>query len=68
MAMKKSGKGPSIDFPKGGPSGKMTGKKVANQQPGTTSPATGASGGKFAAGGGKGKMAGKGSASPARPR
>lgn len=66
MAMKKAGKGPSIDFPKGGPSGKMTGKKVLAQAPGVTS-AQGKSTGKFPMGG-KGKMAGKGSASPARPR
>ena len=66
MAMKKAGKGPAIQFPKGG-SGKMTGKKVANQQPGTTSPATGASGGKFPVGG-KGKMSGKNTAAPARPK
>lgn len=67
MATKKAGKGPSIDFPKGGPAGKMGGKKVAVQKPGTTSPATGASGGKFPVGG-KGHMAGKGSASPARAK
>lgn len=57
--------GPSVTFASGGPSGKMTGKKVAVQKPGTTSPATGASGGKFAVGG-NAKMAGKGSSKPAR--
>lgn len=66
MAMKKAGKGPSIDFPKGG-SGKMTGKKVTAQKPGTTSPATGGSGGKFPMGG-KGHMSGKNTASPARAK
>lgn len=67
MAMKKAGKGPSIDFPKGGPSGKMTGKKVLAQEPGVTSAKGKASGGKFPMGG-KGHMAGKGSASPARAK
>lgn len=67
MAMKKAGKGPAIQFPKGGPSGKMTGKKVLAQAPGVTSAQGKASGGKFPVGG-KGHMAGKGSASPARPK
>lgn len=66
MAMKKAGKGPAVQFPKGGPSGKMTGKKVLAQAPGVTS-AQGKATGKFAVGG-KGHMAGKGSASPARPK
>lgn len=66
MAMKKAGKGPSIDFPKGGPSGKMTGKKVLAQASGVTS-AQGKATGKFPMGG-KGHMAGKGSASPARAK
>ena len=65
MATKKAGKGPSIDFPKGG-SGKMTGKKVLAQAPGVTS-AQGKATGKFAVGG-KGHMAGKGTASPARAK
>lgn len=65
MATKKVGKGPKIDFPKGG-SGKMTGKKVLAQAPGVTS-AQGKSTGKFPMGG-KGHMAGKGSASPARAK
>lgn len=58
--------GPSVTFASGGPAGKMTGKKVAVQKPGTTSPATGASGGKFPVGG-KGRMAGKGSSKPQTP-
>ena len=66
MAMKKAGKGPSIDFPKGG-SGKMTGKKVLAQAPGVTSAQGKASGGKFPMGG-KGHMSGKNTASPARAK
>lgn len=65
MATKKVGKGPSIDFPKGG-SGKMTGKKVLAQAPGGTGP-SGKGTGKFPVGG-KGHMSGKNTASPARPR
>lgn len=65
MAMKKAGKAPSIEFPKGG-SGKMTGKKVLAQAAGTTGP-SGKGTGKFPMGG-KGHMAGKGSASPARAK
>ena len=67
MATKKAGKGPSIDFPKGGPSGKMTGKKVLAQAPGVTSAQGKASGGKFPMGG-KGHMSGKNTASQARPK
>ena len=64
----KATKGPGVTFATGGKSGKMTGKKSAVQQPGTTSPATKPSAGQFAMGGGKGKMAGKGAANPAKPR
>lgn len=61
------GSGYSIDFPKGGSTGKMGGKKVATQAPGSTSPATKASAGKFPVGG-KGHMAGKGSSKTQSPR
>jgi len=57
-------KGPGISFPAGGKGGKMTGKKVLDQAPGRTGP-SGSSTGQFPKGG-KGKMAGKGSASPAK--
>lgn len=58
--------GPSVTFAKGGPSGKMTGKKVLDQSPGMTSP-SGKSTGQFPKGG-NGHMAGKGSSKPQSPR
>jgi hypothetical protein len=61
------GAGYSIDFPKGGSAGKMGGKKSAVQVPGTTSPATKPSGGKFPMGG-KGGSVPKGASNPQRPR
>lgn len=54
-------------FAKGG-SGKMFGRQYASTEvPGTTGKVPNGTGGKFAAGG-KTKMAGKGSAAPAKPR
>jgi hypothetical protein len=68
MAKSKSmGAGYSIDFPKGGSTGKMGGKKVAVQTPGSTSPGGKTQGGKFPMGG-NGHMAGKGSSKAQTPR
>ncbi len=63
----KATKGPGVTFATGGKGGKMTGKKVLAQAPGRTGP-TGSATGQFPMGGGKGKMAGKGAANPAKPR
>lgn len=62
----KATKGPSVTFATGGKGGKMTGKKVLDQAPGRTGP-TGSATGQFPKGG-KGHMAGKGAASPAKAR